>query len=160
MDRRVSLKHIAQGPKNKIKFIVFQLKNGHTKHFCLLNDKELSEALKLAHCPDKNGIQGWKICMSSTKKNEYIEKYGSPAPDSDDMSYDISEGDESGDGLESENDANDNNDVPPRTSEDECSSKNSSDDSVDNFGQSEDSAKKKLFTESDIESEEEFGKNT
>ncbi len=155
MDRRISLKHIQHGPKNKIKFIVFQLKNGHTKDFCLLNDEELSEALKLA----KNGIQGWKICMSSTKKNEYIEKYGSPAPDSDDnMSYDISEGDESGDVLESENDANDNNSVPPPTSEDDTSSKNSSDDSVDNFGQSE--AKKKLFTESDIETEEEFGKNT
>ena len=160
MDRRVSLKHIQHGPKNKIKFIVFQLKNGHTKDFCLLNDKELSEALKLANSPDKNGIQGWKICMSSTKKNEYLEKYGSPAPDSDDMSYEISEGDESGDVLASENEANDDNSVSPPTSEDDTSSKNSSDDSVDNFGLSEGAAKKKLFTESDIESEEEFGKNT
>ena len=95
----------------------------------------------MANSPDKNGIQGWKICMSSTKKNEYIEKYGSPAPDSDDMSYDISEGDESGDVLESENEANDDNSVPSPTSEDDTS-KNSSDDSVDNFGLSEGAAKK------------------
>ena len=151
MDRRVSLKHIQHGPKNKIKFIVFQLTNGHTKDFCLLNDKELSEAMKLASSPDKNGIQGWKICMSSTKKNEYIEKYGSPAPDSDDMSYDISEGDESGVDSPSENDANVN-----LTSDDDASSNNSFDDNNDNEGD----AKKKLFSESDLDSEEEFGKNT